>query len=322
MTSAAAGHVNRAKFREDGARLRALMSKVRLRDGREIRVHRFGSGPTVVMLHGFGMHGRMWLPSVLPLARRFRFVMPDLRGFGTSHRVPYAHRDVVRNHAEDVADLLDHLGEPSVKICGLSMGALTALALADAGGFRRVSHYVHVDQAALIHNTEDYEHGLFGPDQPGRFADLRSLLEEVEPRRHLSFDALSSGLRMRMRAAFATFCRSAFKPSWLKQTTSLLRHEPVAKLVFPVQNWTAYVDCLRAYLDERYDFRRALDKSEARVTVMVGEASEMYPAAGQLDLAASWKNAHVVRFPGVGHSIPLEAPLAFSRALGEALARA
>jgi non-heme chloroperoxidase len=295
------------------------MSKVRLRDGREIRIHRFGSGPTVVMLHGFGMHGRMWLPSVLPLATRFRFVMPDLRGFGDSHRVPYAHRDVVRNHAEDVSDVIAQLGESSVRLCGLSMGALTALALAESGGFSRVSHYVHVDQAALIHNGAGYEHGLFGPDQPGRFADLRSLLEEVEPRRHLAFEELSSGLRMRMRAAFATFCRSAFKPSWLKRTTSLLRHERLARLVFPVENWTAYVDCLRAYLDEHYDFRASLADSRARITVMVGEASEMYPAEGQLALAESWRRAEVVRFPGVGHSIPLEAPVAFSRALGQAL---
>src|SRR5437763_16556012 len=43
-----------------------------------------GRGPVCVLLHGFGMQAAHFLPFVLPLAHRHRFVLIDLRGFGGS----------------------------------------------------------------------------------------------------------------------------------------------------------------------------------------------------------------------------------------------
>lgn len=296
------------------------MPHVPLRDGRSLHVHTVGRGPTVVLLHGFGMHGAMWLPHVLPLAHKYRFVLPDLRGFGRSHQVNYAHADVIGGHAEDVEDLLTHLGEERVLLGGLSMGALTGLALAARGGFSRVAGYVHIDQAARIQNDATYIHGLFGHEQAARFADMRALLGEVDPLRDQPFDALPAPLRARVRAALASFLRSAFRPAWLKAATGAVHQEQLAKRLFPLTNWPVYMDCLRAYLDQDYDFREALSGTNVPVTFMVGEASEMYPAEGQLALARSVPGAKVVRFPGVGHAIPVEAPWAFVRALSRALA--
>jgi pimeloyl-ACP methyl ester carboxylesterase len=295
------------------------MPTLRLRDGRALHYHALGRGRTVVLLHGFAMHGGMWIPTVLPLAGRYRFVLPDLRGFGRSHRVPYAQKDVIANHADDVEDLLAALGEASVLLGGLSMGALTGLALASRGVFRRVAGYVHVDQAARIHNDAGYAHGLFGAAQTARFAELRALLDAADHHRDRPYDALPSALRAQFGVAFSAFVRAAVRPAWLKTMTAALRREQVAKLLFPVENWRAYLDCLRAYLDERYDFRDALRRTEVPVTVMVGESSEMYPAAGQLELARSIPGARLVRFAGVGHAVPLEAPVAFVRALARAL---
>lgn len=298
------------------------MPQVPLRDGRSLHVHSVGRGPTVVLLHGFAMHGAMWLPLVLPLAHKYRFVLPDLRGFGRSHGVDYAHADVIGGHAADVEDLLAHLGEERVVLGGLSMGALTGLALASRGAFRRVSAYVHIDQAPRIQNDADYTHGLFGHEQAARFAEMRALLGEVDPLRDRPFDALPSALRERVRAAFASFLRSAFRPGWLKAATGAVHREELAKRVFPLANWPIYMDCLRAYLEQGYDFRDALVGTQVPVTFMVGEASEMYPAEGQLALARSVPGATLVRFPGVGHAIPMEAPWAFVRALSRAIDRA
>ena len=306
------------------------MAEVSLRDGRRMHVHSVGRGPTVVMLHGFAMHGRMWLPSVVPLAGSYRFVLPDLRGFGSSHTVPFSRADVVAGFADDLEDLLEHLGERRVFLAGLSMGALTALAFAARGGFSRVSGYVHVDQAARIHNDEGYAHGLFGRSQNGRFEELRVLLAEVEPHRDHPFAALPHELRARIRGAFAGFFRDAFRPPWMKALTGAVTREAVAKRVFPLERWTAYIDCLKAYLDERYDFSGALQEAHRKdpvpLTFMVGERSEMYPAAGQLALADAVsrgttrpERVSVVRFPSSGHAIPMEAPVAFVRALHRAI---
>jgi pimeloyl-ACP methyl ester carboxylesterase len=45
----------------------------------------------------------------------------------------------------------------------------------------------------------------------------------------------------------------------------------------------------------------------------------MYPAAGQLALAGLTPGASVVRFPGAGHALHVEAPARFVGALDRAL---
>lgn len=297
-----------------------LSQTVRLRDGHAMHLRAIGRGPTVVLLHGFAMHGAMWIPLVLPLSRSHRFVLPDLRGFGRSHHVPFTKRDALSQLTDDVEDLLAHLGEDRVRLGGLSMGALTGLSLAARGGFRRVSGYVHIDQSPRIHNDEAYAHGLFGARQPERFAEMRALLDEATPLRDRPFEALPPALAARIRAVFGEFLRTAVRPPWMKAAMGAVRHPRVAAQAFPLAHWAVYLDVLRSYLDERYDFRDALAAVRAPVTVMVGDDSEMYPAEGQLQLARSVPHADVVRFAGSGHAVPYESPVAFVRALRRALA--
>ncbi len=292
---------------------------LRTRDGHILHVHTLGRGPTVVMLHGFAMHGAQWIPLVAPLAGSFRFVMPDLRGFGRSHHIPFTKRDVVAQLADDVEDLFAQLGDDRVHVGGLSMGALTGLALADRGALSNARSYTHIDQSPRIHNGDEWPWGLFGDDQAERFAELRALLDEAMPLRETPFDSLPESFSKRVRRAFARFFQTAVRPPWMKRAAGLMRHSAVATRVLPVANWSTYMDVLRSYLDERHDLRDALTAVRAPVTVMVGEASEMYPAEGQLSLSRTAPSARAVRFPGVGHAVPWEAPVGFLRALRGAL---
>lgn len=308
------------------------MAMIPLRDGQRMHVHIVGRGPTVVMLHGFAMRGITWLPSVAPLAHRYRFVLPDLRGFGGSHTVPYAKANIIEGFADDVEDLLDHLGVPRVFLAGLSMGALTSLAFASRGGLARVSGYVHVDQAARIHNEGPYTHGLFGPVQADRFATLRALHADIEPHRDRAFGDLPKALRVRLRKAFATFFRDAFHASWMKTVASNFSHELFAPFVMPLRRWFAYAEVMQTYLGERHDYTQAFARAHAAnpvpLTFMIGDRSEMYPAQGQVDLArfvgsetSRPERVNVVRFPRSGHAVPFEAPVDFVRELGRALDR-
>jgi len=304
------------------------MPTIPLRDGHSLHAYVLGRGPTVVMVHGFAMHGGMWIPSVLPLAGRYRFVLPDLRGFGRSRHVPHTRRDVIAGFADDLEDLLDHLGERRVFLAGLSMGALTSMAFAARGGLARVSGYVNVDQAARIHNGDGYEHGLFGNVQSARFSELRALGEAVLPFRAAPFAEVPAALRARIRAAFASFFHAAFQVPLFKRVTAAVRIEPVATALFPVDHWTSYLDCLAAYLEERHDFEASLAEAHTKepvpLTFFVGDGSEMYPAAGQLALAERVRRASprpenvvVTRF-AAGHAIPMERPFRFARELDRA----
>ena len=43
-----------------------------------------GSGPTIVLVHGLGGHTGQWLATARVLARRYRVVMLDLPGHGST----------------------------------------------------------------------------------------------------------------------------------------------------------------------------------------------------------------------------------------------
>ena len=76
-------------------------------NGTTIHVRQAGSGPAVVLLHGYGETGDMWAPVAADLARDHTVIVPDLRGMGLSSR-PEGGYDK-KTQAQDVADLLASL---------------------------------------------------------------------------------------------------------------------------------------------------------------------------------------------------------------------
>jgi haloacetate dehalogenase len=57
-------------------------------DGASIFVRRFGSGPPVLLLHGFPQTHLMWRAVAPVLAERFTVICADLRGYGRSSCPP------------------------------------------------------------------------------------------------------------------------------------------------------------------------------------------------------------------------------------------
>jgi 3-oxoadipate enol-lactonase len=86
-----------------------------------------GAGRAIVMLHG-GMASHVAsLPLVSPLASQFRVITPDLRGNGKSWSGEPLTFDRL---ADDVAALLDHIGEERAVVGGVSGGSGVALRFA------------------------------------------------------------------------------------------------------------------------------------------------------------------------------------------------
>jgi len=56
--------------------------------GAELHLAEAGSGDPVVLLHGWPQHGGMWRHLAPELARSYRVLIPDLRGFGRSDAPP------------------------------------------------------------------------------------------------------------------------------------------------------------------------------------------------------------------------------------------
>lgn len=76
-------------------------------NGVTLHVRVGGSGPAVILLHGYGETGDMWEPLAVALSRNHRVIVPDLRGLGLSSK-PAGGYDK-KTQGEDVAGLLDAL---------------------------------------------------------------------------------------------------------------------------------------------------------------------------------------------------------------------
>lgn len=83
-----------------------------------------GSGTPVVFVHAFALDTRMWDDQFEALAREFRVVRYDARGFGRSS-VPLAGRPYA--HGDDLAALLTKLDAHRPHLVGASMGGRIAL---------------------------------------------------------------------------------------------------------------------------------------------------------------------------------------------------
>jgi len=85
-----------------------------------------GSGPPVVLLHGYPFNRSLWQDQVEALRDKYRVITPDLRGFGDSDSTDGS--ATMSRMAKDVAELLDALEISSATIGGLSMGGYVVLA--------------------------------------------------------------------------------------------------------------------------------------------------------------------------------------------------
>jgi pimeloyl-ACP methyl ester carboxylesterase len=111
-------------------------------NGTTLHVRVGGSGPAVVLLHGYGETGDMWAPLAAELARNHRVIVPDLRGLGLSAR-PATGYDK-KTQGEDVAGLLDALKVEHVDVVAHDIGNMVGYAFV-AEHRDRVRRFVLMD---------------------------------------------------------------------------------------------------------------------------------------------------------------------------------
>lgn len=94
-----------------------------------LTVHELGGeGPTLLLAHATGFHGRCWAPVAARLPG-YRCVAPDLRGHGDSP-TPYGHDFDWRGFADDILAVVDALDDRPLFAAGHSKGG-AALLLAE-----------------------------------------------------------------------------------------------------------------------------------------------------------------------------------------------
>ncbi len=98
------------------------------REGVNIYYEDHGSGPAVLLSHGYGATSQMWRDQVDAFKERYRIIIWDMRGHGQSD-YPDDQSLYSEDHTvADMAALLNHCGLPGAVIGGLSLGGYATLA--------------------------------------------------------------------------------------------------------------------------------------------------------------------------------------------------
>ena len=98
------------------------------RNGVQIYYEVHGSGPTVLLTHGYSATAEMWQPNLAALSPRYRLILWDMCGHGQSDSPndPAAYSEEAT--VADMTALLDAHGVEQAVIGGLSLGGYMSLA--------------------------------------------------------------------------------------------------------------------------------------------------------------------------------------------------
>jgi pimeloyl-ACP methyl ester carboxylesterase len=97
-------------------------------DGATIHYTSGGSGPAVLLLHGFAETSRMWNPILPVLGEKFTAIAPDLPGIGDSS-IPTGGMGM-KLAAGEIHDLVRFLGVTKARVVGHDIGLMVAYAYA------------------------------------------------------------------------------------------------------------------------------------------------------------------------------------------------
>ena len=98
------------------------------REGVQIYYEVHGSGPPLLLTHGYSSTSAMWQGQIEPLSKHHKLVLWDMRGHGQSDYPDDAKAYSEALTVADMAALLDAVGATSAIVGGLSLGGYMSLA--------------------------------------------------------------------------------------------------------------------------------------------------------------------------------------------------
>jgi pimeloyl-ACP methyl ester carboxylesterase len=98
------------------------------RDGTKIHYEVHGSGPPLILTHGYSSTSAMWHGQIEALSKRHRLILWDMRGHGQSDYPGDASAYSEALTVGDIAALLDQVGAAKAIVGGLSLGGYMSLA--------------------------------------------------------------------------------------------------------------------------------------------------------------------------------------------------
>ena len=294
---------------------------ITMTDGTRLPISVIGQGAPVLILHAYGMDAREFFPFILPLASKYTFYLPHLRGFGAAKDIELSEFDFLRQYADDLHVVIEQIclarNIDALPVAAISMGAQVMWAYFSRYGSARVSRYLNIDQSPAIHNQPDWQGGLFGTRQREVFAVFHEMVNMTLPYIQLeSFTHLPFALKRRVTDVERQFSLLSVNRRRSKAFIQAMTYKNDPKLaLYEHRLWNHKRQCLQAYLTLPYDFRGALDKVTIPVVNLIGGRSKLYNPKWQQKVTQMLPNATEIVLPHSGHAVPLDEPVRFYQVL-------
>jgi pimeloyl-ACP methyl ester carboxylesterase len=258
-------------------------------DGVKLYYEEVGQGVPVLFVHEFADDVRGWSPQVKFFARRYRTIAFNARGYPPSDVPEDAERYSQVRAADDVKDVLDHLGLARAHTVGLSMG-----------GYATLHFGLRNPERALSLTVAGAGYGSGGADRAAFHRDTDHVIAQFE----------QGGM-----AKVAEFYTRG------PTRVQFIAKDPVGWKEFYERfasgSARGHANTMRGVQRRRpsiFELERQLERLEVPTLIMTGDEDEpcLEPA---LFMKRKIRSAGLVVIPNAGHAINLEEPDLFNRAL-------
>ena len=255
------------------------MAQIQTEDGTHIHYTDWGSGPPVVLIHGWPLDADMWSDQALHLAENgCRVVAYDRRGFGRSSQ-PWTGYDY-DTLASDLKALMDQLDLRGATLVGFSMGGGEVARYLSRYGAERVA------KAALVAAVTPYM--LKTSDNP----------DGVD---QAVFDQIMDGLRKDRPHFLGGFAKDFFGVSLLDHKVSAETLQWSLQMAM-MGSLRATLECAKAF--GATDFRPDMQAIGVPTLIIHGTADKTVPSDASARQAATMiPGARLVEYEGEPHGL-------------------
>lgn len=233
--------------------------------------------PPVVIVHGLFGSGRNWGVIAKRLSDRARVITPDMRNHGASpQNLDHGYPDL----AEDLAELIDHIGGP-VDMVGHSMGGKAAMTLALSCP-ERVKRLIVADIAPV-----SYAHSQM------QFIDAMQAVDLAQVTRRSDAEAQLAALGVE-----PALC------SFFTQSLDL-----------SARRWRYNLAALASEMPKILSFPQLEGRFDGPVLFLSGALSNYVTAEARPQIKRLFPAARFAKLPGAGHWLHADKPREFEAAV-------
>jgi serine-type D-Ala-D-Ala carboxypeptidase len=247
-----------------------------------------GAGEPLILLHAHSVDCRMWDPQFFKLAKKFRVIRYDLRGYGKSD-MPEVGQGFLQ--ADDLKNFMDALGIKKAHFAGLSLGGMT------------LTDFVALYPECVLSATITAGALSAFPNRLGLSKDILKLYNDT-------IFALKEQDVVKMKSIGLEESKKEWKTA-IRSMSGEHYRDISKKLNGMIDDWKAWQWLnpeTDAFIGLQADSLLAKQKKHPRILILIGQYDAVGSKKSMQRLAALCPEAKIQLLPEAGHFSNMESP--------------